>query len=346
VEPLNWANSHLLAYIEQIAAWMAAPPWAQPALHSPGPGVVAAIYAGLLCAGWWARGRALRQQGLAPRARRPPRTVAAIAVFAGLALLVLEALPERGATPAGAEAGLRITVLDVGQGDAILLRPPGGDPILVDGGPAGAGLEQKLADEGVTELAAAVLTHDQADHAGGIAEIVGQVPVRRLVFARAGRSLLGQARAAHAVPTRVAEGSELRSGGLRLEVLWPSRESLAAALDDPNDGSIVLLARWRGFQMLLTGDAEAEAVPLDPGPLDVLKVAHHGSGDAGLDALLDRAAPRLAVISVGEDNPFGHPDPLILRALTDHGVRILRTDRDGTVELAVAGDRWRLWTRD
>jgi competence protein ComEC len=107
-----------------------------------------------------------------------------------------------------------------------------------------------------------------------------------------------------------------------------------------------LLARWRNCEMLLTGDTEAEAVPLEPGPLDVLKIAHHGSADAGLDALLDRTAPGLAVISVGDGNPFGHPDPLVLRSLRKHGVRILRTDRSGTIELAVVDDRLRLWTRD
>jgi competence protein ComEC len=108
----------------------------------------------------------------------------------------------------------------------------------------------------------------------------------------------------------------------------------------------VLLARWRNFEMLLTGDAEAEAVPLEPGPLDVLKVAHHGSADDGLDALLDRSAPRVAVISVGDENPFGHPDPLVLRSLREHAVRTLRTDDSGTVEFAVVGDRLHLWTRD
>ncbi len=83
--------------------------------------------------------------------------------------------------------------------------------------------------------------------------------------------------------------------------------------------------------MLLTGDAEAEAVPIDPGPVDVLKVSHHGSEDAGLGALLDRSVPQLAVISVGDQNPFGHPTPQTLSTLAEHGVRVMRTDRDGTV---------------
>jgi competence protein ComEC len=87
--------------------------------------------------------------------------------------------------------------------------------------------------------------------------------------------------------------------------------------------------------MLLTADAEAGAVPLDPGPLDVLKVAHHGSDDAGLAELLDRTRPRLAVISVGGDNPYGHPTAGTLAMLAGHGVRTLRTDRDGTVTIEV-----------
>jgi competence protein ComEC len=91
--------------------------------------------------------------------------------------------------------------------------------------------------------------------------------------------------------------------------------------------------------MLLTADAEAEAAPIEPGPVDVLKVAHHGSDDAGLAALLDRIRPHLAVISVGDGNPFGHPTPATLATLAGHGVRTLRTDRDGTVTIDVSRDR-------
>jgi competence protein ComEC len=89
--------------------------------------------------------------------------------------------------------------------------------------------------------------------------------------------------------------------------------------------------------MLLTADAEAESTPIDPGPVDVLKVAHHGSDDAGLDGLLERTLPRLAVISVGADNPYGHPTAATLATLARHGVRTLRTDRDGAVVIEVRG---------
>jgi competence protein ComEC len=227
-------------------------------------------------------------------------------------------------------------VIDVGQGDSILLQPAHGAALLVDGGPPGDDLRAKLADLGVSSLAAAVVTHDQSDHAGGIEELLGSIPVHRLVYAEAGRGLIAEARANGTATTRVAEGSELRSGALRLEVLWPPRELLAAGpADDPNARCIVLLARWRSFEMLLTGDAEAETVPIDPGPVEVLKVAHHGSADAGLGGLLDRTAPQLAVISVGEGNPFGHPDPSTLATLAAHHVPVLRTDLAGEVTIEV-----------
>jgi competence protein ComEC len=89
--------------------------------------------------------------------------------------------------------------------------------------------------------------------------------------------------------------------------------------------------------MLLGADAEAESTPLDPGPVDVIKVAHHGSDDAGLGRLLERTAPRLAVVSVGAGNPYGHPTPATLATLAGHGVPTLRTDRDGDVVIDVRG---------
>lgn len=95
-------------------------------------------------------------------------------------------------------------------------------------------------------------------------------------------------------------------------------------------------ARWGRFSMLLTADAEAETVPLDPGPVDVLKVAHHGSDDAGLGSLLDRIRPKLAVISVGAGNPYGHPTAGTLATLARHRVPTLRTDEDGDVVIDVS----------
>jgi competence protein ComEC len=233
-----------------------------------------------------------------------------------------------------------LELLDVGQGDAILLRPGDGAPILVDGGPHGDGLRQKLAGEGVHRLAAAVVTHDQADHAGGIEDALGGLDVGALVYGEPSRDLLAAAAAAGVRAVHAAEGSELRSGALRLEVLWPPRDAPAIPGGDPNERALVLLARWHDFAALLTADAEAESVPLDPGPIDVLKVAHHGSADEGLEDLLQRTAPRLALISVGKDNSYGHPAPETLARLSRHHVPVLRTDMEGTVRIEVDRRGW------
>ncbi|MGC1853350.1 MAG: MBL fold metallo-hydrolase, partial [Solirubrobacterales bacterium] len=238
-----------------------------------------------------------------------------------------------GGAALGPSAGLRVSVLDVGQGDAILLQPRGAPALLVDGGPPGEGLAAKLRDAGVERLGAAVVTHDQSDHAGGVQELLGEMPVGRLLYGALDRLTFARLRTTRVPVQRLARGSEVRSGRLRLEVLWPPVELLAEPPhgEDPNRLALVLLARWRHFSMLLAADAEAEATPLDPGPIDVLKIAHHGSDDANLGGLLDRTRPHLAVISVGASNPYGHPTPATLATLAAHGVRTLRTDRHGTV---------------
>jgi competence protein ComEC len=353
LEPLNGLDALLLAYIAQVAAWCGRPSWAVVHVHLNGWGVAAtyaAMAAAIVAAFRLARHRRLTRA----RARRPDsvafvpgmrrqrqpgrhRLLLASVALVGLAVASAVTLFGRGADPADRPYGLRVEVLDIGQGDAILLQPAAAPAVLVDGGPPGDGLEAKLEDAGVERLGAAVVTHDQSDHAGGIDEILGRLPVARLLYGAASPRLVAEARAGGARPLQLARGDAFRFGSLRLEVLWPPPELAAEppAGTDPNELALVLLARWHRFAMLLTADAEAEAVPLDPGPIDVLKVAHHGSDDAGLGALLDRTRPRLAVISVGADNPFGHPTPGTLEALARHRIPTLRTDLAGTVEIDV-----------
>jgi competence protein ComEC len=349
VGAFNALDALLLAYIAQVAAWCGRPRWACLHVHL-GLGGLAASY---LAIGTVAlvvprTGRRRRLERL--RRRQPPADgpkpgagaqfsarrrggVGAVAVLVAGALAWTLFAPGVGGGVPGLPTGLRVSVLDVGQGDAILLQPARAPAVLIDGGPPGDGLAAKLRDAGVARLGAAVVTHDQADHAGGIRELIGAFPLGRLLFAVLDRRMLRAARAAGSPARRLARGGELRSGRLRLDVLWPPRELLAGPHggEDPNRLAIVMLARWGSFRMLLSADAEAESTPLDPGPLDVLKVAHHGSDDAGLGALLDRTRPKLAVISVGADNPYGHPTPGTLATLAAHGVPVLRTDRDGTV---------------
>ncbi len=362
VQALNGLDALFLGYIAQVAAWCARPSWAEVGVRIGATGLAgsyAALAAAVLFAFRLRRGRRLAAArgcgssppassaamapGSDPLARRSSGAARkARLALAALAAVVLVAtlLRQGGGSGAGAPvSGLRVEVLDVGQGDAILLQPAGAPALLVDGGPPGDGLATKLDAAGIDRLGAAVITHDESDHAAGIEELLGRLPIERLVYARLGGEPLAEARSAGAVPLRIAQGEELHSGSLELEVLWPPRASFEQPLAgaNPNDSALVLLARWHSFSMLLSADAEAETVPLDPGPVDVLKVAHHGSDDAGLSALLDRTRPGLAVISVGADNSYGHPTAGTLTTLAGHGIRILRTDLDGTVTIDVQG---------
>jgi competence protein ComEC len=343
VEPLNWLDSLCLAYIAQIAHWLATPDWALLTVHLGSVWSVAAAYAGLLIAmelflRWLDRGKG-RPRETRIRASISPRGAGLIAVAA---LLVASAVlwPFGGRATPGSTQGMTVRVLDVGQGDSILLQPPDGDPVLVDTGPPEDGVEDRLRQLGVDRLAAIVVTHDQSDHAGDLADLLGSVRVDRLVYGRDDPRLRSAAVSAGAQPYRLAEGGELDSGGLQLTALWPPRELVGDTSEDPNLLCLVLVARWRHFSMLLTGDAEAESVPIDPGPMDVLKVAHHGSEDAGLEELLERSTPKLAVISVGAGNSYGHPAEPTLADLRDHGVPTLRTDRQGEIDIEADGSRW------
>ncbi len=356
---LNAVTAPLLAYIAQVAAWCARPSWAYVHVRL-GVGGLVASYLGIVmlvpAATMLRRVRRLAVlragQGGGSHSAGTRRSGRRPAVLLALALVIcLVAVGSAGpagdapAWPPG--AGLRVSVLDVGQGDAILLQPRGAAAVLVDGGPPGDGLAAKLRAAGVDRLGAAVVTHDQSDHAGGIRELLGAMAIDQLLYGVLGRETLVEASDDGIPARRLSRGAELRAGSLHLEVLWPPADLLAGPHhgEDPNLLALVMLARWRRFSVLLTADAEAEVTPLDPGPVDVLKVAHHGSDDAGLDALLDRTKPRVAVISVGAGNPFGHPTPGTLATLAAHGVRVLRTDRDGTVVIDVSRGSFRVEDR-
>jgi competence protein ComEC len=335
LEPLNGLNSLLLAYVAQVASWCARPGWAQLHVRLDGAGL-ALSYLGLGGAVLlWLR---LARLGLLAPALRGGAAVVA------LLLAFFWQLPGAGGSRLPPQRGLRIEFFDVGQGDAILLRPAQAPAVLVDGGPPQGGLAHKLERAHVDALGAAVITHDQSDHAAGVEELFGRFPIGRLVFGRLERATVASAGAAGIPLRRVAAGEEIRSGALRLRVLWPPRELLSPSGvgTDPNQLALVTEARWRGFRMLLTADAEAETVPLDPGPVDVLKVAHHGSADAGLGPLLERIRPDLAVISVGDPNPYGHPTEATLSALARHRVPTLRTDEDGDVVIDVTRGSFRV----
>jgi competence protein ComEC len=334
VEPLNWLSSLLIAYIAQVAHWFGTPEWAAQEVAAPAPWTLAAIAAALLAGGFVAARALARRHRLGTAALRP-RPAFVLAALPALALTLPLPAPAPAPSPSpGPASALTLTALDVGQGDAILLDPAPGPAILVDTGPPGTELVSKLAERDVDRLAAIVVTHDQSDHAGGLAAVLASIPTATVLHSGAGPRIRAIA-AHHGAATRaVAAGDRVRAGRLRLRVLWPRPVPPGATRpDDPNARSIVLLAEWGRFDALLTGDAEAEVAPVDPGPVDLLKVAHHGSDDPGLPGLLERTDPGLAVISAGAGNPYGHPHPATSAALAEAGVPVARTDRDGDVEI-------------
>lgn len=277
------------------------------------------------------------------RLRRVPWIAVGLAAAAllagGWALLRPGPPPPWPAAPA-------LTALDVGQGDAILLRSPEGAAALVDAGPPGepAPALRALERLGVGRLDALVLTHDSLDHVGGGEDLLRRLDVGMVLhepapadgFAPAHRRVTEAARAA-GVPVRgLRAGSRLAVGGWRVTVLSPERGR--AAGQDPNPASLVALASAGGLGVLLTADAESDALArLALSRVDVLKVSHHGSEDPGLADVLARIRPAAAVISAGEGNPFGHPRPETTTALAEAGVGVWRTDLSGDVTVTAAG---------
>jgi competence protein ComEC len=273
----------------------------------------------------------------------PPRGRRAVIVALALALVLFgwTLRPEAARAP---PKGLRISFLNVGQGDGALIEVPEG-AILVDEGPPEAHVDHQLQGLGVRALAAIVLTHPQRDHVGGAADVLRHERVGFVLDPGIRsqsvdeHSALAAARARHVRVVLARSGETFRLGRLVLRVLWPERDPQPGL--DPNDSAIVMLASYGTTDVLFTADAESNVtLPLDLPAVEILKVAHHGSEDVGLAALLDVLRPSIAVISVGRDNDYGHPAPSTLATLeASPGLALYRTDEDGRVTVESDGRR-------
>jgi competence protein ComEC len=256
----------------------------------------------------------------------------------------------------GTDGRLHLTVLDIGQGDAILIEAPNGQTALIDAGPD-PDLTLRRIGQALPfherRIDVVILTHPHQDHLGGLEEVVRRYEVG--VFVDGGRPaetdphrrvLEAVAREPGArLVEAVAGGRIPLGGGAVLEVLYPTPADVAAPLPegDVNNASVVVLLRYGAFEALLTGDAEAPVEELlaargELETVDVLKVGHHGSDSSTTPAFLAATHPAVAVISLAADNEYGHPHRSTLEHLEAvSGLRLYRTDLDGSVEITTDG---------
>ena len=254
-----------------------------------------------------------------------------------------------------------VTVLDVGQGDAILVEGDRGSRMLIDGGPDADRLVSLLDDHFAPwdrRIDLVVLTHPHEDHVGGLPLLLGRYRIGRVVEPGMkgpgpGYRAWEAGLAAHGVRAgRLQTGDRFSLDDVAFQVLWPDPGAVPREPPDAGKGinnvSIVLLGRFEGRRMLLMGDVEEEIDPLliarGLPRVDLLKVAHHGSRTASTGALLDAVDPAVAVVSAGLGNPYGHPAPATLDRLRAGGARVYRTDRDGSTEVTLGAGGMRVST--
>ncbi len=264
---------------------------------------------------------------------------------------------------------LELHMIDVGQGDALALRFPGGGWIAVDAGPSGPGWDAGarrvvpyLRRQGVHRLEALVLTHAHLDHIGGAPALLREFPVRgildptRVTASQAWLETIEEARARRVSWWAAQAGRQVERDGVRIRILHPPLRagggtgagSVASPDEgpgaDPNHVSVVLLVEWEGAALLLTGDAYQEveeAVLPDLPPLTVLKAGHHGSRTSTGAPLLHATRPAVVLLPVGDGNRYGHPHAEVLDRLDEVGSAVWRTDRDGDIRVRIRpGGRW------
>jgi competence protein ComEC len=348
--PLAWVTTLLLHVVQWFAHF---PRWSY---RIPGPPVwlmIVFLTAGVLLA--------VTARSSNSWSRLASRSAAGVLGLSALTIAIFPFSPRRSA------GRLELTVLDVGQGDSLFVVSPHGRTLLMDGGggfigfagheqqngidPGEEAVSSYLWSRGFQKLDVVALTHAHQDHIGGLAAIlenfrVGTLWIGREVESAALAKLENLAREKNIPIVHELRGKAFSWDGVEAQLLWPEISPQAVGTSAKNNDSLVLHLKYGERGMMLPGDAEnqAESSVLsdnDESALraDVLKVGHHGSKNSTTPEFLAAVHPRVAVISAGEDNPYGHPNPELLARLTAAGVRILRTDHDGAVHVLTDGKR-------
>ncbi|MBI2935348.1 MAG: ComEC/Rec2 family competence protein [Chloroflexi bacterium] len=379
---LGWISWAPLSYLLELVHFAALPKGVALDTAALSPAAVCGYYAALaiLIAGR-SGGQRLRRWLAAPalaqssgQLRTPPRPAPPSDALAALSASLWRHLPKRSAALLLLVGGpllwiaafsapdglLHVTVLDVGQGDAIFLQSPSGRQMLVDGGPDPQRLLRGLGDHMPfwdRTLDVGVLTHPDYDHLGGLTASLRRyrlgLVLERLLPGGSARYLEWQQAVQERRVKSVAAqaGQKLRLGdGVLVEVLHPPERLLESTGADDNNNAVVLRVVYGGVSFLLASDVHrlAERYLLDskvPLSATVLKVPHHGSRSSSSPAFIASVAPTVAVISAGSDNQFGHPHPETMETLTKllPQERILLTSKRGSIEFTTDGHR--LWVK-
>ena len=346
--PLIW----LVSAQHRVVSFFAAMPHASYRIPGPPAWLMGLFFAGML--------------GVAMALGRETRAARwhwrGLAVFVACVAVMIATYPFAPAVSAGE---LEVSVLDVGQGDSILVVSPKGSALLIDGGGAFQGFrgnEEHLGPDpgeeavssflwsrGFQKLDAVALTHAHQDHIGGLTAVLENFRVGRLWLGRATSAPAFLRLKQEAERLRIPIEQEMRGRSfvwdrVQVDFLWPEDAADDATPMARNNDSLVVRLKYGERTILLPGDAEKQVeysmlAENDPGFLhaDVLKVGHHGSKNSTMPEFLEAVNPRISVISAGEENPYGHPHPALLQRLAEKGTRVLRTDRDGAVRILTDG---------
>ncbi len=266
---------------------------------------------------------------------------------------------------------LEVAFLDVGQGDSILIKTPYGQNILIDGGPDNSvvgrlGEELPWWDKKIDLM---ISTHPHSDHLAGLIDVIKRYKVKKILYTGAAHTSSNYFTWLELIKTKkipliiIDRPQTIKLGqDSELNIIYPRQSFAGQTINNLNNSSIVIKLIYGETSFLFTGDMEDEvekelisiaaAAVANNDPqsdtsiqsmkfvdlqADVIKISHHGSGDSSGQKFLEEVMPKIAVIQVGADNEFGHPNRRVIKRLERINARILRTDLNGTVKLISDG---------